>query len=76
MRPSGYRIKLEGETPFDALALAASTINITDEQANVLLEYAIFLYTGRLAGLMTSDDTTKIYEKAMEHYSRYNLLSG
>ena len=74
--PKGYRIKLEGETPFDALTAATSTVNITDEQANVLLEYAIFLLYRRLAGLMTSDDTAKIYEKAMEHYSRYNLLSG
>lgn len=72
---SGYKLKLEGVAPFTVLSTYDSTIAISEPQASMLLEYAAYLLYRRWAGPMSSDDTAKLYEKSMEHFSRYNIMA-
>ena len=72
---SNNRIRLIGHKPFSVLTSGASTLAISDAQANVLLEYAAYLLLSRLSGPMSSDDSTKYYEQAQIHLSNWSKLS-
>lgn len=79
LRLNGYepyerRIRIVGYTPFTVTSSGTSTVAISDQQANLLVEYAAYLLYSRMAGIMSADDSTKFYQKAQEHLMKWNSL--
>jgi len=72
--PIGHRLRLIGYAPFLILQLSSSTVNLNDDEANLLLEYAAYLLYTRMAGPLSADDANKCYQKAQEHYNKFSNL--